>query len=264
MARPIWNGVISFGMVSIPVGLFSAVSEKDIRFNQIHKTCGSRIKLQKFCPVDETVVPADEIVKGYEISKGKYVILEEKDFEELPVPSKHTIEVTSFVKSEEVDPMLFDSSYHVLPSEAGRKPYKLLMAALEERGVAAIAKIAMRQRENLCLVRASGGGLVLETLFYPDEIRKPEDAKIEDIKVDDRELKMALGLVDLLQEKFEPDQYEDGYRKALMGLIEDKAQGHTVHQPEVQAQETVVIDLMEALQRSVEAAKAKSKLKKAG
>lgn len=262
MARPIWNGVITFGMVSIPVGLYSAVQEKDVRFHQIHKKCGGRVKLQKYCPVDHEVVPSEEIVKGYEVSKGRYVILDDEDFEGLPVPSKHAIDVSAFVKTEEVDPMLFDKGYFIQPTEAGRKPYKLLMAALEKRGVAAVAKIAMRQRESLCLVRASEEGLVLETLHYPDEIRKPEDAKIGGVSVDDRELKMALGLVDLLQERFVPEQYEDDYRKALLALIEEKAQGHAVQAPEAEAQETVVIDLMEALQRSVEAAK-RGKQKKA-
>ncbi len=261
--RPIWNGVISFGMVSIPVGLFTAVSEKDVRFNQIHEPCGTRVKLQKYCPVHDAVVPNDEIVKGYEISKGKYVIMEEKDFENLPVASKHTIEVTSFAKSEEVDPMLFDSSYYVHPSEAGRKPYKLLMAALEERGVAAIAKIAMRSKETLCLIRATGGGLIVETLYYPDEIKKPEENKLDDIKVDDRELKMALSLVDMLEEPFDPSQYEDEYRKTLMHTIEEKAQGHTIQVTEADKTDNVVIDLMEALQKSVEAAKNQKKLKKA-
>lgn len=261
--RPIWNGVISFGMVSIPVGLYTAVSEKDVRFNQIHKPCGSRVKLQKYCPVHDAVVPADEIAKGYEISKGKYVLLDEKDFEQLPVASKHTIEVTSFAKSEEVDPMLFDSSYYVLPSEAGRKPYKLLLTALKERGVAAIAKIAMRQKETLCLIRASGEGLVVETLYYPDEIKKPEEMKIDDVKIDDRELKMALSLVDMLEEPFDPAQYEDEYRKTLLNMIEEKSQGHVIDAPQADAPDTVVIDLMEALQKSVEAAKSQ-KVKKAG
>ncbi len=255
MARAIWNGVISFGMVSIPVGLHTAVQEKDISFNQIHKTCGSRIKQQKWCPVDEKIVDSSEIVKGYEYSKGHFVILTEEDFETLPVPSMHTIEVLAFVKEEQVDPIYFDSTYYVEPGESGRKPFALLARVLQEKKVAALGKIAMRSKEHLCLIRLGAeGNLVLESLFYPDEIREPVDAKTSDIKVDDRELKMAESLVDLLAEDFDPSKYQDEYRKVLMERIEDKIQGKQISvAPE--APETRVIDLMDALKASLEAAK---------
>lgn len=256
MARAIWNGVITFGMVSIPVGLYTATQEKDLRFNQIHEVCGSRIKLQKFCPVCERVVEADELVKGYEYSKGMYVLLTEDDFEELPVASKHTIDVAAFVKKEEVDPLYYDSSYYLKPEEVGRKPFKLLLTALQDKNVSAVAKIAMRSKENLCLLRPGNGTIILETLYYPDEIRQPEIAGLEDIKVDERELKMAESLVDLLSEEFHPEMYKDEYRQALLDRIESKVAGKELHAAPVPEQ-TRVIDLMDALKASLENAKKK-------
>jgi DNA end-binding protein Ku len=256
MARAIWNGVITFGMVSIPVGLYTATQEKDLRFNQIHEVCGSRIKLQKFCPVCEKVVEAGELVKGYEYSKGMYVLLKEEDFEELPVASKHTIDVGAFVKREQVDPLYFDSSYYLKPEDVGRKPYKLLMTALVDKDVVAVAKIAMRSREQLCLLRPGDGVIIMETLYYPDEIRKPEVAGVEDIKVDPKELKMAESLVDLLSEDFEPGEFKDEYREKLLEMIEAKAQGKELTEAPVPEQ-TRVIDLMDALKASLDAAKKK-------
>lgn len=257
MPRSIWNGVITFGMVSIPVGLTTAVQEKDIHFNQIHKKCGSRIKLQKWCPHDEEVVSNDEIVKGYEYSKGSYVIMTDEDFESVPVPTKHTIEVIAFVKAEEIDPIYYDSTYYIEAEDAGKKPFALLMKAIKSKGVQPLAKIALRSKESLCILReGTDGGIMLETLFFPDEIRKAPDQKLDDVKVDEKELKMATSLVEMLEEKFDPSQYEDEYRKALMERIEDKVAGKEVqHVPE--AAPAKVVDLMEALKKSLEEAKKK-------
>ncbi|MBS1717174.1 MAG: Ku protein [Armatimonadetes bacterium] len=255
MARSIWNGVISFGLVSIPVGLQTATQEKDLRFNQLHKVCGTRIKQQRFCPHCERLVETDEIEKGYEVSKNSYVIVNEEDFEALPVPSKHTIEVTAFVHHEEVDPIYFDTTYFLAPTETGRKPYKLLMKALEEKGVCAVAKIAVRNKETLCLLRPSKGQVLLETLFYPDEIKEPE-VKVEDVAVDDRELQMALSLVALLEKPFDPAEHKDLYREELIKRIESKAQGGVLTSAPVPV-ETATIDLMEALRRSLEDAEAR-------
>jgi DNA end-binding protein Ku len=244
-------------MVSIPVGLTTAVQEKDIHFNQIHKTCGSRIKLQKWCPHDEVVVPADEIVRGYEFSKGHYVYMTEEDFEDVPVPTKHTIEVIAFVKAEEIDPIYYDSTYYVEADDAGKKPFALLMKAIKKKGVQALGKVALRNKESLCVIReGSGGGIMLETLFFPDEIRKAPDQELDDVKVDEKELKMANSLIEMLEEEFDPSQYEDEYRKALMERIEAKVAGREVqHAPE--AAPTKVVDLMEALKQSLENAKKK-------
>jgi DNA end-binding protein Ku len=256
MARAIWNGVISFGMVSIPVGLYTATQEKDIRFNQIHDKCNSRIKLQKYCPTCDRVVENDELVKGYEWSKNQYVHITDEDFEQLPVASKHTIDVAAFVNDEEVDPLYFDSSYYLQPEEVGRKPFALMMKALQDKKVAAVAKIAMRNKENLCLLRPGNGTIILETLYYPDEIRKPETEGLDDIKVDAKELKMAESLVDLLFEKFDPTEFKDEYREALMQRIEAKVQGkELVEAPAPEAAK--VIDLMDALKQSLENAKKK-------
>lgn len=244
-------------MVSIPVGLTTAVSEKDIHFNQIHQKCGSRIKLQKYCPHCEEVVTNDEIVKGYEYSKGNYVIMSEEDFEDVPVPSKHTIEVIAFVKAEEIDPIYYDSTYYIEADEAGKKPFALLMKAIEQKGVQALAKIALRSKESLCIIREGPeGSVMLETLFFPDEIRKAPDQGLSDVKVEDKELKMATSLVEMLEEKFDPAQYEDEYRKAIMERIEAKVEGKEVqHAPE--AAPAKVVDLMEALKKSLEEAKKK-------
>lgn len=259
MPRSIWNGVITFGMVSIPVGLSTAVSEKDLHFNQIHQVCGSRIKLQKYCPHCERVVQSDELVKGYEYSKGSYVLMSDEDFEDVPVPSKHTIEVIAFVKAEEIDPIYYDSTYYIEADEAGKKPFALLMKALKQKGVQALGKVALRNKESLCVVREGyKGGIMLETLFFPDEIREPAQNGLEDVKVDDKELKMANSLIEMLEEQFDPGQYQDEYRKALMERIEAKVAGKEVqHAPEVAP--TKVVDLMEALKKSLEEAKKKRK-----
>lgn len=256
MARPIWRGTVSFGMVSIPVALYPVVQEKDVRFHQIHKTCGSRIQLKKWCPVDECIVEPDEIERAYEVSKGKYVVIEDEDLESIPVPTKHTITVSAFVKSEEIDPVYFDKPYYLEPEKTGKKPYALLLKALESKGVAALGKIAIRQKENLTLVRASEGRLVLETLHFPDEIRQPEAAAVK-ADVDDRELKMAESLIDLLADEFHPENYKDEYREAVLDLIEKKAEGEEIKDQPEQKSEVQVIDLMEALKRSIASAQGK-------
>lgn len=258
-SRPIWRGAISFGMVSIPVGIYTAVSEKDLHFNQIHEKCGSRIKQQKFCPVCDKVVQSDEIQRGYEVSKGAYVIVEDKDFEDLPVPSKHTITVDRFVDATEISPTYYDSSYYLLPEEAGRKPYALLLAALKERKMSAVAKIALRNKESLCLLMLNGEQILLETLFFPDEIREPEDLKLDKVKVDEKELKMALSLIEMLSGPFEPQEYQDEYREALMQRVEAKLQGREITEAPTAPEPGRVIDLMEALKASLEAAKKETK-----
>ena len=246
-------------MVSIPVGIYTAVSEKDLHFNQIHDKCGSRIKQQKFCPVCDRVVQSEEIQRGYEVSKGAYVIVEDKDFEDLPVPSKHTITVDRFVDASEIAPTYYDSTYYLQPEEAGRKPFALLMEALKHKKVSALAKIALRNKESLCLLLLNGDQILLETLFFPDEIREAEDLKIGNVKVDDRELKMALSLIDMLSGPFEPEQYQDEYREALMERVEAKLQGKQITEAPAAPEPGRVIDLMEALKASLEAAKQEKK-----
>lgn len=257
MARSIWNGVISFGMVSIPVRLTTAVTSKDVSFHQLHQKCGSRLKQQRYCPVCERTVEFDEVDRGYEYAKGQHVVLETEDFEKLPLPSKHTIEVSSVAEDKEIDPIYYDSTYYLEPEDTGRKPYALLLKALKEKKVVAIAKIAIRHKESLCVLRPGRDNtIVLETLFYPDEIRKPEETNLDLSSVGDKEMAMADSLIDLLQEPFDPSEYQDKYRETLLEMIEAKMQGGEVReQPETA--ETGVIDLMDALRASVEAAKKK-------
>ena len=254
MPRSIWNGVISFGMVSIPVKLFTGTQDKDISFHLIHKKDNTRIKMLRWCPTDEKAVEMNELVRGYEYSRDQYVILTEEDFEKLPLASKHTIELSAFVDAEEIDPVYYEKSYYLEPDEAAAKPYALLMRALKEKGLTAVAKIAIRNKERLCALRPMDGVLVLETLFYPDEIRIDKEASVPEKDVTQRELDMAFTLIDLLHEPFEPEKYKDEYREALMQVIQAKLDGEELAAVAAPPPARVT-DLMSALKASVEAAK---------
>ncbi len=254
MPRPIWKGAITFGMISIPVKLYGATESKDLAFNMLHKPDKSRLKQKRWCPVDDREVFQDEIVRAYEYSKERYVEITDEDIDALPVPSKHTIELTSFVKASEIDPVYFERSYFLEADEVGAKPYALLMRALKTKQVAAIAKVALRNKESLCVLRAGENVLMLETLYYPDEIRTAELPAAPDVLVSPQELTMALTLVEMLEEPFEPSKYHDEYRVALLDMIEAKANGQeVVATPEAPLPQT--IDLMAALKASLEAAK---------
>jgi DNA end-binding protein Ku len=258
MARAIWSGSISFGMVTIPVKLFGATESKDISFNLLHATCGTRLKQVRWCPTDEVEVPWNETARGYEYAKGQYVVLTEEDFEKLPLPSKHTIEISAFVAEREIDPVFYERSYYLAPDERAEKPYALLMQALEEKKLAAIAAITIRKKEQLCVLRPQAGVMMLETLYYPDEIRAQPEVEVKGAKVTGRELEMAFTLIELLRKPFDPEEYKDHYREALEALIEAKLEGkEVVTSPEVR--ESKVIDLADALRRSVEAARKSSK-----
>jgi DNA end-binding protein Ku len=254
MARSIWKGVISFGMLSIPVRLYPATESKDVSFHQLHKECNSRLKQRKWCPVCDREVTQDEIVRGYEYAKGQYVMIEDEDLDKLPLASKHTIQLAAFVEAREIDPVYHEKSYYLEPDEVGLKPYALLLRALDAKGLSALASIAFRSRERLCALRAVDGVLLLDTLYYADEVRSDRRPQILAVKVSDRELEMAHSLIEALSEPFQAEAYHDQYREALMALIEEKLQGHeVVAQPsEGQGQ---VTDLMAALRASVEAAR---------
>lgn len=251
-ARAIWKGVISFGMVSIPVQLYTATENKDISFHLLHKDCNSRVKQIRWCPTEDREIEWGETVRGYEYAKGRHVILTDEDFERLPLASKHTIELTAFVNAAEIDPVFYEKSYYLEPEDLGVKPYALLIRALQSKGLTALAKLAIRNKERLCALRPVDGTLMLETLFYPDEIRV-ERGKELDVEVSDRELAMALTLIDLLSETFDPLKYRDEYRDALMEIIESKLQGVEMAQ-EQEPVPTNITDLMAALRASVEAA----------
>lgn len=255
MPRPIWKGAITFGMISIPVKLFGATESKDLAFNNLHKDCKSRLKQKRWCPVDDREVFQDEIVKAYEYSKDSYVEITDEDLEALPVPSKHTIELTSFVQQLEIDPVYFERTYYLEPEQVGAKPYALLVRALKTKQVSAVAKVALRNKESLCVIRASENNvLMLETLYYPDEVRTADLPATPDVMVSQPELTMALSLVEMLQEPFDPQKYHDQYRVALLDMIEAKRNGNDiVATPETPLPRTV--DLMAALKASLEAAK---------
>ncbi len=254
MPRPIWKGAITFGMISIPVKLFGATESKDLAFNNLHKTDKSRLKQKRWCPLDDREVFQDEVVRAFEFSKDQYVEVTDEDLEALPIPSKHTIELTSFVKQTEIDPVYFERTYYLEPEQIGAKPYALLMRSLKTKQVCAVAKVALRNKESLCVLRAGESVLMLETLYYPDEIGTADLPAEPEVLVSPQELSMALTLVEMLEEPFDPKKYHDGYRAALLEVIEAKANGQeVVAQPEVALPKTV--DLMAALKASLEAAK---------
>ena len=254
MPRAIWSGSISFGMVTIPVKLYGATESKDIRFSLLHATCGAKLQQKRWCPTDEVEVPWNETARGYEFSKGQYVRLTDEDFEKLPLPSKHTIDLSAFVQEQEIDPVFYERSYYLEPGERAEKPYALLFKALEEKKLSAMASITIRKKEQLCVLRAHQGTIMLETLYYPDEIRRERGIDLDQVKVSERELEMAFTLIELLKKPFDPSEYRDHYREALAELIEAKLDGNQVVTAPA-ARDTRVLDLAEALKRSVEAAK---------
>jgi DNA end-binding protein Ku len=254
MARSIWSGVISFGMVSIPVKLYPATQDKDVSFHQLHGPDHSRIKYKKFCATEDVEVEAEDIVRAYEVSKDQYVEITDEDLEQLPLPAKHTIELSAFVKADDIDPIYYEKSYYLEPEETGLKPYALLMKVLEKKDVTGVATIAIRNKESLCALRPHDSTLLLETLHYPDEIRERE-FKLTSTAVNDRELAVAGTLVDALEVPFDPDKYHDHYREALLELIASKTEGREVVSPEAEATGAPVTDLMAALRASIDAAK---------
>src|SRR5882724_4645075 len=254
MARAIWSGSISFGMVSIPVKLYGATESKDISFHLVHATCGTRLKQVRWCPTDEVEVPWNETVRGYEYAKDEYVTLTDKDFEKLPLPSRHTIDLTAFVKATEIDPVYYERSYFLAPEERAEKAYALLLQALDKKGLTALATITIRKKEQLCALRPRDGVVMLETLYYPDEVRSEHGVDLERARVTGRELEMAFTLIELLRKPFEPEEYHDHYREALARLIDAKLEGREVVKSPP-ARETKVIDLADALRKSVEAAR---------
>ena len=206
MPRSIWSGAISFGMVSIPVNLYTATQDKDISFHMLHEDCGNRLKQVRWCPFHERAVEWDEVTRGYEYAKDEYVVLTDEDFEKLPLPSKHTIELSAFVRLDEIDPVFYEKSYYLESREGGAKAFALLMRVLKEKGLVGLAKIAVRNKEQLCALRSQDGALILETLYYPDEIRVEKGAEASDMRISEREMEMATTLVDALVRPLRPGQ----------------------------------------------------------
>ena len=256
--RSIWNGAISFGMVVIPVKLYPATDSKDISFVNLHSTCNTRIRQPRTCPYHETTVESAEIVRAYEYAKEQYVMMEDSDFDDLPVPSKHTIEITRFVDLPSIDPIYFEKSYSIEPQEIGVKPFYLLKQALETTGRVAVAKVSLRQKEYLCALRPFEQGLMMETMHYPDEIRGMNELTLPEAEatITEQEMTMAIALVDQLTGDFEPEDFRDEYRLALEKVIEAKMVGGEPVTAAPVSPQGKVGDLMDALKASIEATKA--------
>jgi len=256
--RAIWKGAVSFGLVSIGVRLYSATEEKDIRFHQVHREDGGRIRYKRTCSVCGEEVGYDDIAKGYDAGGGEMVILTDEDFADLPLTSSRAIEVLEFVPAEQVDPILYSKAYYLEPENAGTKPYVLLRDALTRTDRVAIVKVAMRQREQLATLRVRDDVLVLNTMLWPDEVRQPDFEFLgEDIEARPQELAMAGSLIESMAAEFDPSVYTDNYRAALQEVIDAKVAGReVVHAEEPEAAPTGAVDLMAALRASVERARA--------
>ncbi|HBI04896.1 MAG TPA: Ku protein [Paenibacillaceae bacterium] len=251
-----WKGSISFGMVNIPVKMFAATEEKDIRFRMLHKEYHVPIKYKKTCEQCEGEVTPQDIVKGYEYEPDHYVIVEENEIENITPKTRKTIEIVDFVDLKEIDPIYFDKSYYLSPHETGDKAYALLRSAMENTGKIGIAKITIRSKQNLACVRVYGNSIVLETLYYPDEVRGQAmvPGLLGDLELSEKELTMAQQLIEQLTTSFDPSRYKDEYREQLEDLIRKKMEGETVG-VNVAAPQAKVVDLMEALKASLDAAK---------
>ncbi|WP_062443069.1 non-homologous end joining protein Ku [Herbidospora daliensis] len=254
--RSIWKGAISFGLVTIPVKLYSATEQKDVSFHQVHREDGGRIRYKRVCTVDGEEVAYADIAKGYELPTGDMVVLTDDDFADLPLSSSRRIDVLQFTPVEQIDPIYFAKSYFLEPDAQGAKPYVLLRDALERSGQVAIVKVALRQRESLATLRVRDGIFVLETMLWPDEVRTADFPFLdEDIDLRPQELKMAESLIETMVGDFDPGEYKDAYREALQEVIDAKVAGREVIQAEAPAEAGPAVDLMAALRASVDAAK---------
>ena len=252
--RTIWNGSISFGLVNIPIGLALATQRSDVAFRTLHRECGTPIKQKRWCPFHERDVEPDELVKGWEVAKGEFVIVEESDLESVALQRSQSIEILRFVTLEDVDPVYFDSTYYLAPSsaEAARRPYVLLLRAMQETGMAAVGKFVLWGKENLCLIRAQGDTLAMETLFFADDVRSKDEIEeaVESIELKTPELELAGQVIQSLVGEWNPEDFENEYRRDLKAMLDAKLAGEETKRPEP-TPETPVIDLMEALRRSV-------------
>ena len=252
--RTIWNGSISFGLVNIPIGLALATQRSDVAFRTLHRECGTPIKQKRWCPHHEREVEADELVKGWEVAKGEFVIVEEADLESVALQRSQSIDILRFVALEDVDPMYFDKTYYLAPStaEAAKRPYVLLLRAMQDTGMAAVGKFVLWGKENLCLIRAQGDTLALQTLFFHDDVRSKAEIEesVETIELKKPELELAGQVIQSLVGEWNPEDFENEYRRDLKAMLEAKLAGETPTRPEP-APEVPVIDLMEALRQSV-------------
>jgi DNA end-binding protein Ku len=252
MASTVWKGYISFGLVSVPVRLYAAAREEHVSFNQIHEVCGSRIKQQTFCPVCQRVVERNELVKGYQVDKDSYILVNNEEIKSLEADSSEAMEIAQFVSLDEVDPIYFQASYYSAPEDPGRKAYGLLLQAMEKLNVAAIAKVSLHSREQIVLMRPYHHGIILHTLYYPAEVRDiSEYGKAESMNLQKPEIDLAEQFIRQLTAKFEPEQYKDEYQQRVLDLVETKRAGQVVAGQPQKPKLAPVIDLMEALKKSI-------------
>ena len=251
MASTIWKGYITFGLISIPVRLFAAARTDRISFNMLHEVCSTRIKQQLFCPTCERVVERSEIVKGNEIEKNNFVIVTDDELKKIAPDSSESMEIVEFVQLNEIDPLYFETSYYATPEEPGRRAYQLLLETMQKTGFAAVAKVAMHQREYTVIIRPREDGLTLHTIYYANEVRAiPEYGQTKNTEVKPQEVQLAEQLVKSLAAPFDPEKYEDSYQKRLTELLEAKRDGKAVHETKTKKL-APVIDLMAALQKSL-------------
>ncbi len=259
MARAIWSGAISFGLVNVPVKLYSATSPKTVRFHQLSAKTGARIRQKRVDPTTDEEVPFEEIVKGYEITPDRYVLITPEELDALDPKATKTIDIEEFVDLSEIDPIYYDHSYYLAPTAGGAKAYRLLLDAMRESGKVGIGKVVLRTKQQLCALRPTGDVLTLSTMLFGDEVLAPDrldelDA-VEDAEATDRELKMAEQLIDSLSSDFDPSKYKDDYREQVLNLIERKASGEEIAvQPEAE-EPAAAPDLMAALEASLAAVK---------
>jgi DNA end-binding protein Ku len=254
--RSMWKGSISFGLVSIPVKLYAATESKDVRFNLLHDQCRTPVQYRKWCASCDREVAAEEIVKGYEYERGRYVMVTDEDFESIPLAAARTLDIVDFVKLEQIDPVFFEKTYYLEPGEGGAKAYALLRRAMEMTGRIAIARVVIRSKESLAAIRVfQNGVLALETMHFPDEVRSPAGLTgITEPELRQQEIEMATNLVASLSGDFTPEKFQNEYRQALLELIEAKVTGEEVVQVAAAPERGRVVDLMEALRASIRAA----------
>jgi len=255
--RSMWKGAVTFGLIYVPVKLYAATEKKDVKFNYLHKKCGTPVRYVRFCPYCDDEVEMDQIVRGYEYEKGRYITMTDEELAEVAGEKERGIEIIDFVDASLIDPVYYDRSYYLAPGEGGTKVYALLKQAMEESGKAAVAHVAIRSRKSLCVIRPAGRALVMETMFYADEVRQVE--KIEEIgapvRVHENEIKMAVSLIDNLTVTFDPAKYTSEYREKLHEAIRAKIAGEAVVEKPAAPDTEKVVDLMSALKASIDMAR---------
>ena len=259
MAASVWSGYLTFGLISMPVRLFSGARSSGISFHMLHRDDLQRVKQQLYCPADNRVIERSEIVKGYEFRKDEYVVVDPEEIKRIEPKTAETMEILEFVQATDVDPVYFESSYYMLPEEAGRRPYALLTKALEESEYVAIAKLTMHNREYTVFLRPHEGGLMLHTMFYEEEVRKVEGFGAPDVELKESEVKVAHQLIDALAAEWKPEKYRDTFQENLKNLIETKLEGGKIAEVEKPKKLAPVVDLMDALKKSLAQMEGKKK-----